>query len=102
MGATHKDPRSATLYEKDDRGEQRYTHRTPRPSGAAFWTHRSPRHRHPERDADQYDQHHQQDDDGDLQHVDDRTTRLARTPSGDHAADGAFWPLLSDQAPLVA
>ena len=79
--AIHKDARCATLYEENDRGEQRYTHRTPRPSQAALWAHRSSRHRHPERDAEQHDQHHQQDDDGDLQHVDDRTTRPLRTPS---------------------
>ena len=80
-GAIHQDARCATLYEKNDRSEERYTHRTPCRGGAAFWAHRSPGHRHPEGDAEQHDQHHQQDDDGDLHHVDDRITRSLRAPS---------------------
>ena len=79
-GAIHDDPRCATLYENNNRSDERYTHRTPRPGGGALWAHRSPRHRHPERDAEQHDQHHKKDDDGDLQHVDDRTTRPLRAP----------------------
>lgn len=87
-GAIHEDARCATLCEKDDRGEQRRTHPTPRRSRTALWAHRSPRHRHPERDAEQHDQHHQQHDDGDLQHRDDRTICQA-FPRGN---DGAVKP----------